>query len=40
MTILSGCDTKEEREFYIQKSISEWLSSRVLERQIDSLQFE
>lgn len=40
MTILSRCKTIEEREFYIQKTISERWSSRVLERQIDTMQFE
>ena len=38
--ILSRCKTQEEREFYLVQAASEKWSSRVLERQIDAMQYE
>lgn len=38
--LLSKCNTNEEREFYIRKSLSENYSFRELERQIDSSDYE
>lgn len=40
LTIMSRCKTDEEREFYIRLSASERLSSRELNRQINSGLFE
>ena len=40
LTILSRCKTPDEREFYLQQASKEKWSKRVLERQIDALQYE
>lgn len=40
LLILSGCKTKEEKEFYIRLAIKERYSKRELERQIDSGYYE
>lgn len=38
--IFSRCKTRQEQEFYLSLCIQEKYSSRILERQINSLQFE
>ena len=40
LIVLSRCKTHEEREFYLQKSVSERYSSRELEKQITHSLFE
>ena len=38
--LIMPCKSPQEREFYLRLAISEWLSSRELERQIDSSYYE